>query len=284
MSGSGDDRRESPIEGAESWSDVGDRALVEALRRGESDAVDELIRRFEPLVARCAQWLRVPRDERAHWVGELLYDVALTLGRGRGAAPRHLSSYVVGACKYKSKRERAATAAYAARVREAAEQVSGASEYAALEACSQGSLRAARGPDWEAAPLSPVLERLVSIFDEALTANERQLLSWLGHQVSYTTIAEWLGVGRPAAVSRIQRLRRRLVDTAVRYGVALDREERAELVRFLRRAGAIEPAARVEDEDSHAATGRRTTLRSRARARRSGSTESQSPGGFHEKG
>lgn len=283
MSASGDDRSES-ITGAKLWQAVGDRALVEGLRRAEPDAVEEFIRRFQPLAARTAQRLRVSREERGHWVGELLYEVALTLGRGSGAAPRHLSAYVVGACKYKANRERRANARYAKHIREASSEVSGASEYAALDMCSEGSLRAARGPDWEPPPVSPVLERLVTTFDEVLTANERQLLSWLGHQESYTTIAQRLGIGRPTAVSRIQRLRARLVSIAVRFGTALSQEERAELVRFLRRAGAIEPAARISRLENRSGVGLRAAIRARVRTLRSGSAEGPDPGGSHDDG
>ena len=58
---------------------MSDGALVDALRAGRPEAVDEFIARFEPIVWRYAALLRIPVDERSHWVGELLYDVAMTL-------------------------------------------------------------------------------------------------------------------------------------------------------------------------------------------------------------
>jgi DNA-binding CsgD family transcriptional regulator len=221
------------------WQSIGDRALVDALRAGRAEAVDEFMRRFEPLVERQAHVLRIPPEERRHWVGELLYEVAMTLGRGRRDPPRHLGAYVAGACRLRARHEQKTEALYHARVREALEEVYAAGETLVTGLCSESSLRAARGPGWEPPPVSPVLERLVSTFDEGTTDEERRLLRWLAAQISYSMIADWLGITRPAAVSRIQRLRRRLVESALRFGAALDKSDRAELVRFLRRTGVV---------------------------------------------
>src|SRR5918999_5116094 len=186
------------------WGSVGDRALVEGVRAGRAAAVDEFIRRFEGVAERYARSLGLTRSERQHWAGEVLYEVALTLARGRSSIPAHLGFYVAGACKHKVRREREQAAVYAERVRESLGDVSGSGEYASLGATSEASVRLARGIDSEPHPLPPVLERLVSAFDEGITVEERQLLGWLGEYISYTTIATWLGISRPAAVSRIQ--------------------------------------------------------------------------------
>ncbi|MFL5616048.1 MAG: RNA polymerase sigma factor [Gemmatimonadaceae bacterium] len=245
---------ERPKRDLEYWQGLGDRTLVAALRDGEVEAVDEFIRRFEELVMRYARWLRIPREDQSHWVGEVLYDVALTLSRGRGQPPRHLSAYVTAACKYKARRERANETRYHTRVRDAAEEVAGAGEYAAIDASSQASIRFARGPGWEVPPLSPVLQRLIAAFDEELSSDDRQLLSWLGQQVSYTTIASWSGISRPAAVSRIQRLRERLTRVLIRFAKAARDSDRAELIRFLRRWGALDEAS-ITTLESHRAEG-----------------------------
>ena len=52
----------------------------------------------------------------------------------------------------------------------------------------------------------------------------------------------WLGVTRSAAVKRVTRLRKRLVDATLRFGGSLEPEQRAELLRFLRRACALDDA------------------------------------------
>jgi DNA-binding CsgD family transcriptional regulator len=240
------------------WQSIGDRGLVGAIREGRPEAVDEFIRRFEELVMRSARQLQIPREERAHWVGEVLYEVALTLGRSRGPAPNHLAAYVAGACKRRGRRERARASTRDARIREAVGEVYASGESVALGVCSEDSLRLACGVDWESPRLSPVLARLAAAFDAEITAEERDVLSWLGQHVSYTTIAEWLGISRPAAVSRIQRLRARLIRTTLRFGAALEAAERAQLLRFLRRAGVsdarllapqTDTATRGEDAD-----------------------------------
>jgi hypothetical protein len=251
---------EEPKRDAAYWQSLGDRALVAALRDGEADAIDEFIRRFEELVMRYARWLRIPRDTQNHWVGEVLYEIALTLSRGRGPMPHQLAAYVTAACKYKAQRERANELRYRARVRDAAEEVADAGEYAAPDTCSEASLRFARGPDYEEQPLAPVLQRLITAFDAELSSDDRQLLSWLGQHISYTTIASWLGISRPAAVSRIQRLRERLARLVVRLAKVASQSDRAELIRFLRRSEAVDEATIAEiesprgegDTDGHA--------------------------------
>lgn len=221
------------------WLSISDRALVDALRSGDVQAVDELIRRFEPLVARYAQLLGVAPSERGHWIGELLYEVAMTLGRGRAEPPRHLGAYVAGACKLKARQQRATESTYHRHIDAAADALASTNEAAVLSLCSESVLRSARGPASDDIVLPPVLERLAGAFSEAITEDERLILDWLASQISYTTIATWLGISRPAAVSRIQRLRLRLIRAALGFGVSLERAERAELVRFLRRTGTV---------------------------------------------
>jgi hypothetical protein len=234
------------------WRAIGDRALVGAIREGRPEAVEEFIRRFEDIVLRSARQLRVPREQHAHWVGEVLYEVALTLGRGRGLVPTHLAAYITGACKRRKQREYRADRSRDARVREALGEVGASGQSAALGLCSEASVRLASGVDWEPpASMPPVLARLAAALEQEITGEQRDILSWLGQYVSYTTIADWLGISRPAAVSRIQRLRARLIKTALHFGASLEAEDRAELLRFLRRAGVSEArllALRHDDE------------------------------------
>jgi RNase P/RNase MRP subunit POP5 len=232
------------------WSSIGDRALVDGLRAGQTGAVDELIRRFEPLVTRYAQVLRVPPSDRRHWIGEVLYEVATTLSRGRMEPPRHLGAYIAGACNLKVRRLRVAEWKYQRRVGSAAERVDGG-EAAVIGLCSEDALRSARDPSGEVQALSPLLQRLVSAFGETVTPEEQRLLEYLANQISYTTIAKWLGITRPAAVSRIQRLRARLVRAALSFGASLNHDDRTELIRFLRRTGTVreEQIAEIEDGD-----------------------------------
>jgi DNA-binding CsgD family transcriptional regulator len=226
-----------------SFETMSDPELVERLQARDSAAVNEFVLRFEPLVSRYARWLRVPEDERGHWVSDLLYDVAMTLSRGKNAMRSHLSAYVAGACRLRVREHRERQATYRTHILDALADVHagplGLREVVVASLASERSMRDARGPDWEPPPLAPVLERLVSALDEGVTPDERQMLRWLGDQLSYTLIAERLGITRPATVSRIQRLRLRLIEAALRFGASLDRTERADFVRFLRRTGVV---------------------------------------------
>ena len=231
------------------WRGIGDRALVGAIRERRPEAVDEFIRRFEDVALRCARQLQIPHHDRAHWVGEVLYEVALTLGRGRGPVPNHLAAYVAAAGKRMGRSARTSARSRDARVREAVGEVYTTGQPAVLGLCSEESLRLACGVGWDPPSLSPVLARLAATFDEEIKPEEREILSWLGQHVSYTTVASWLGISRPAAVSRIQRLRARLIRTTLRFGAGLDAADRAELLRFLRRAGVREALLLAPGED-----------------------------------
>lgn len=221
------------------WQTIGDRALVEALRAEVPEAVDEFVSRFESLVLRYARQLRIPEAYRAHWAAELLYEVAMTLSRGVGEPPHHLGAYIAGACRLHARRQRIRESKYEARVSEALNEIANSGERVVFEVCSESSLQAARGPAWERRTLSPVLERLVSAFEEGITDEERLVLHWLSCQVSYTTIAAWLGTKRSTVFGRAQRLRERLIEAAFRFGSQLERSERLELARFLRRTGRV---------------------------------------------
>ena len=221
------------------WQTVGDRALVEAIRVEVPEAVDEFVSRFESLVFRYARQFRIPEADRAHWAAELLYDVAMTLSRGVGEPPHHLGAYIAGACRLYARRQRVRESRYEARVSETLNEIASSGERVVFEVCSESSLQAARGPAWERPSLSPVLERLVSAFEEGVTDDERLLLHWLSCQVSYSTIAAWLESKRSTVFGRAQRLRDRLIETAFRFGCQLERSERLELARFLRRTGRV---------------------------------------------
>jgi DNA-binding CsgD family transcriptional regulator len=238
---------------------ISDRVLVEKLRARDPDAIDEFIRRFELLVTRYARWLHIAPDERSHWVAEVLYDAAMTLGRGTRPPPRNLNAYVAGACRLRALENRAREASHRTRILEALTDVhenrTDLREVVVTGLTSERSLRDARGPDWEPPALSPVLARLVSALEEGVTPDERKILEWLGDQVSYTRIAERLHITRPAAVSRIQRLRIKLIGAALRFGSTLGRAERTAFVRFLRRTGTV-AEAEVEAIDSRPNDGR----------------------------
>jgi hypothetical protein len=224
------------------FREVSDAALVAAVRRAESEAIDEFLERFQEVVMSQAKLLRIPRAEWRSWTSDLLCDVALGLIDRTEPGPRSIVAYLMAAARNKHRAAQRAWSIHRTRIAERATELSGA-ESVVASACSEASVNATYAPDWEPAPLPPVLDRLVSVMESALMSDERQLLSWVAQRTSFSTIARMLGEKRPTIVKRVTRLRARLIGAALRFGESLETHERAELVRFLRRTGAYDAAA-----------------------------------------
>ena len=219
---------------------LSDRALIDAMRARDGEAVEEFIRRFQHLVFVQAKRLRIPGSERRRWVGDLLVEVASSLARRRRDAPRAVAPYLVTAAKRKAFAERRQQLARERLANDLASELGGAGERALVDVCSQGSVRDTHGPGWEEPAMPAALMHLVERLDAQLSAAERQLLSWMAHRVPYATIAQWLGITRAAAIKRGTRLRARLVEVVLELGASFEAPERAELLRFLRRTGRFE--------------------------------------------
>lgn len=221
---------------------VGDAALVAAVRRGETDAIDEFLERFQEVVMSQAKLLRVPPGEWRSWTSELLCDVVVGLIRKTGASPRSVVAYLITAARNKHRAAQRERSLHQRRLEERATYLDGAERVLAT-ACSEFSVRTTYAPDWEPAPLPPVLDRLVSAMEYSINSDEQRLLSWVAQRTSFSTIGRMLGEQRSTIVKRVTRLRARLVEAALRFGESLAASERGELVRFLRRTGAYDAAA-----------------------------------------
>lgn len=228
--------------GATRYEALGDAALIHAMRARDERAVAEFVRRHQFLVLMQARRFRVPPSERRAWVADTLDALAQSLMRKQSTIPLSLPRYVVAAAKRRALMERRDLALRERRESEAIGELGGLGEGAVVVLCSEDSVRSTYGPAWEPASLPPVLQRLLAVLATGASPEERELLSWVGQRVPYSRIAEWLGVTRSAAVKRVTRLRKRLVDATLRFGGSLEPEQRAELLRFLRRACALDDA------------------------------------------
>ena len=234
----------------ERFEEADDGALVQAMRNGEEAAVSEFIARYQPLVRIQAGRLRVPSDERQHWTADVLCDVSLALMRSTRPPPRSVPAYLITACRRtvmmaeRARRTRA--------VHEAAVVDDAGGDRVLVWACSEESLRQARGQQSDQLPIPRVLEKLVTALDAHLDLGERTLLSWMGQRVPYATMAKWLGITRTAIIKRATRLRIRLLGVAFQFAHTLSRDDRRDLVRFFRRAGALDAVslARLETDDA----------------------------------
>ena len=236
------------------FKEADDGALIQAMRNGEEAAVSEFIERYQHLVLIQAGRLRVPSDERQHWTADVLYDVSLALMRSTRPPPRSVPAYLITACRRKAMMAERARRTRA--VHEAAVVDDAGGDRVLVSTCSEESLRQARGLWSEPLPVPSVLGKLVTAFEEHLDFGERTLLSWMGQRVPYATMAVWLGITRAAVIKRATRLRIRLLGVAFEFAQTLSSDDRGELVRFFRRAGALDAAslARLEaagaDHDS----------------------------------
>jgi CRP-like cAMP-binding protein len=224
------------------YREVGDAALVAAVRRGDAEAIDEFLERFQEVVMSQAKLVRVPAPEWRTWTADLLCDVVVGLVDKAGPSPRSIVAYLMTAARNKHRAALRQRLLRERRLDERATLLAGA-ERVLETACSEFSVRMTQGCDWEPAPLPPVLDRLVSAMEFAIGPDDRRLLSWVAQRTSFSTIARMLGEQRSTIVKRVTRLRARLIEAALRFGESLGAHERAELVRFLRRTGAYDAAA-----------------------------------------
>jgi DNA-directed RNA polymerase specialized sigma24 family protein len=214
-----------------------DRALVMAMRAGDSPALAEFYRRFRPVLMVAAGRLSAVVD-RETLVEDTLTDAAVYLIAGRGAAPVSVAGYLVRGLRNRVLNDMRARGRLARRVEAATED---GNDEAAVEACgSEYGRRISAGPDGpEAVGLAPAVARLAAVLDAAMTADDRVVATWLANGVTQRQIAEWLGLSDAAASKRVSRLRARLRAVAARHAAGAEAGDRRVLAGFLRRAGHV---------------------------------------------
>ena len=220
---------------------LGERELVEAMRRGESRAFQEFLRRFGPLLLEHARRIGIAAAEQEGYVVEVLSDAAIGFAAATARPPRSLAAYLVTALRHRvlnAERGRARRE----RLARSASSVDRDAERVVTPTCSEHAIRSSRGPDWDS-PSAPIaLERLAAALESQLDESERLVLVWISHGVPQREIARWLGISYTAAAQRIWRLRERLRRAALEHAEQVGAEEQRELDQFLRRAGARGPA------------------------------------------
>lgn len=224
------------------YAGLEDAALVDAMRAGDERAIDEFIVRHERVLVQRAREAGLLRRD----CDEVISDVVLKVGWlivGRRIRPtRGLEAYVVrcffnrlGKDAEQRKRQRRLN------------------ESAVLEVMSEYSLRSSRGPGSEVVPLSAPLQRLASMIEEGLTAEEEQLLAWHSQYVPLREVASWLGISYANAAQRSWRLRQRLRAVATECAPAFSREDWLEIATFLERCAVIydrSPRQKPDDDSS----------------------------------
>jgi RNA polymerase sigma factor (sigma-70 family) len=214
---------------------LGDTALVDAMRRGETGALREFLLRFEPLLEHHAHRLGASGGERDDLVGETLEDAALALVVPNATTPRSLPAWLVTSLRNRLFNARR-SASGVRRVRETALREGPTADDAL---CSESSQRDSAGPGWEPPRPSRAVAALATVLLAELTDEERLLLVWVSHHVPYREIAAWLGIGYAAVGKRVERLRARLRAKADVHLASSSDAERRVLETLFTRAGAL---------------------------------------------
>ena len=235
-------RRVGTLAATERDDAITDAEIVAAMRRGEPASFEWFVERFHRILLDYARRAGVASADRDELVGELLDDVALRFMTERTPLPHNPRMYLLSALRHRmlnAKRGRGRrdrVVSEAVRDAYADHEFADGAELAA--GCSESVSRASRGPAWEASPLPRVLERLSERLSEALSDDERQLLVAVAENIPQREIAEWLGISYVVARKRLERLRARLTDVAMRYANTLEPDDARELQRFFRRCRA----------------------------------------------
>lgn len=151
--------------------ELSDLELVEAMRAADERAFEEFVRRFQLVVLIQARRFRIEASERRQWVTEVLYQAGMALSRRRTPAYGSVVAYLVTVCKRKCLADRRALVA---RERLEAECTgplgSDNGEQAVLSLCSEATMRATYGAEWEPEGLPPILARFVSMLGDSMCA------------------------------------------------------------------------------------------------------------------
>jgi RNA polymerase sigma factor (sigma-70 family) len=218
-----------------------DYEIVAAMRRGDTAAFEQFVERFHRILLDYARRAGVPDAERDEFVGELLDDVAMQFMTRSTPLPQNPRMYLLSAFRNKLLNRERARVRRERVVAEAARDAYVGGELAGADVaagCSESMLRESRGPGWEGPPLPRMLERLSGRLSEALSDDERLLLVAVAENIPQREIAEWLGVSYVVARKRLERLRARLTDVAMRYTNSLEPDDARELQRFFMRCRA----------------------------------------------
>lgn len=237
-------------------SDANDAALVASMRRGDPRAYEAFLERFHRVLLDYARRGGVTSADRDEFVEQLLDDLAMEFMMPGRSVPRNPRMYVLSAFRKKLLNLKRARGRRERAIRDAGSEHGLVDGPDVIAGCSHRMVRESLGPGWERTPLPAALERLSTKLAEKLTDDERLLLDAVAENVPQREIAEWLGVSHAVARKRLERLRARLVDAAMRYANGLEPDAARELQRFFRRCRARIGASLVT-EPLDGARGRR---------------------------
>ena len=203
------------------------------MRRQEGAAFTAFLERHHVLLLRYARRARLEGPDADALVQEVIEDAVLDWMRDDRPVERSVRASLVRRFRnaYLNRKRDAGR-----RARWEADAVAGepglpalASEHARRSSAGLGSVERDDPSPGQA------IAGLAAALDGALTAGEREMLTWVSEHVPQREIGAWLGVPFHVVRKRLQRLREKLVRVADGYAAGLDEEGRAEVARFRRR-------------------------------------------------
>lgn len=228
-----------------------DEALIAAMRDGMPEAWSEFDFRFRGLLETYAAQLRVPYWDRGVLVNDVLDDEAMRLVSNTALRTARVAGYLIRALRSQFLKAKRSARRREARYDRAAHAENG--ERVLVSLCSVSALRASEGPG-EIVEESRfvILRAIADCLTRGISAEERQLLEWVGEGIPRRDIAAWLGVSYDAVKKRVSRVCRRVQQQVPDLVARLDPDERLLFEAFLKRAGisAVALASRDEAERS----------------------------------
>jgi DNA-directed RNA polymerase specialized sigma24 family protein len=215
-----------------------DQALVAGMREGSDWAFGEFLARFRPVLVQYAEG-RIPSEQHAECIDDVLEDEALRLMNPRAIVPTQFRAYLVGAVRKRHLALKRSSARRRRNHEDAAYDAYVASDGGATpvvrSVCAESTIAASRGANANDPSLPSALEQLATAMTAELDDETIRLLTWIGRAVPHRTIAEWLGKSYDATTKQIWRLCRRLERAAPQHAAALPPDVQRELERFFRR-------------------------------------------------
>ena len=210
--------------------------LIAGIRRGEQVAMRELFMLYAPLLRDQARKMSIPSGEHDELVTTLLDDVVLHLIESE-LPPRELGRYLISALRNRARNRHRDQKRQEVNHEDAYGEYGQTAQRIVAECHSEYGMRAASSADAEPnAPLRSAVAKLAERSASELTQEEIIMMVGIGRHVPLRDLAAQLGMTYGAARVRLSRLRERFVNLAIQYVGNLERAEKKEIERFLRRA------------------------------------------------
>jgi DNA-directed RNA polymerase specialized sigma24 family protein len=213
---------------------LSDGALIDAMRGGATEAWQEFMMRFRPVLIQYGLRTKMDPSVVSGGVDQVLEEAAMRWAVEGTAPPKDIIAYLLRALSF---HRRTLERDDKRRVRQY-ERASEAGQYegAILSLCSEASVRDSNGPaENESDSTQTALERLCHLLRQSLGDDDAKILTRLGDGLPHREIATELGLGYDAGRKRIQRLCSRLRDLMPEVIDQLSSADRIQVERVLRR-------------------------------------------------